>query len=589
MSKPIQSKPTLSRRRLLLFRFVLLAVALGLGVFFSEIALRLSVDRLPPALLVYLPPALKDRFPQTWDLAREYVPFFNIRQADAELGWTLAPARHIAGTNEDGQPYDVTFTPDGLFTPDTPAPGDPQIITLGDSFLSTFYVPQPIAWQLRQQLDQPVLNLASPGWGIDNLHAAYRRFAPERQHELVVVFSFLNDITDAENWSRWQANSSGQDFMTWLQHTFPDQGYVNCGQSFLDRHSLVWNTCKYQLARRSLLQAEPQVGLAARQQPNSTLPQRSFSSGDGESFELQLSPGLPFAQMPPAAFLPGGQYFPYLETYFRRLAALQQTIAQQGARMLLVWIPAKERVYLPVLPADQRAPLVDVPDHDLSGLESALAVFAREMGISLLDLTEPLIERARAGEKLYFTVDGHLNAHGNEIVGNLAAECISHLEAPPVAVAVKDRTMLLPDDLQVTAPLQPARCVFRAPFIEPRSQPLLLQGVPDAPYAYLLTWPTQEVPDKSHVVVRGTLRRGGITIGLQQNDAWVSQKNVVASGPFSVSLPVPKGGSYQVVIANCSPDGPPRIDGELATIGWSLPADHVASVPHDQAETATKR
>jgi len=577
------SSPALSRRRTLLFRFTLLGLALGLGLILSEVALRLSVDRLPPALLVYLPPALKDRFPQTWELARQYVPFFNIRQADPELGWTFVPQRHIEGTNEDNQPYDVTFTPDGLFTPDTPAPDAPQLITLGDSFLSTFYVPQPIAWQLRHKLDRPVLNLAAPGWGLDNAQAAYQRYAPNRRHDLVVVFSFLNDITDVENWSRWQSSGTADNFMTWLQRAHPDQNYVNCGRSLLDRHSLVWNTCKYQFARHALLRTDPNVGLAARTEPSSSLSQRTFSAANGHSFELQLSPGLPFAQMPPSAFLPGGQYFPYLETYFRRLDLLQRTIAKNGARMILVWIPAKERVYLPALPADQRTPLVAEPQHDLSGMETALVIFARENGLSFFDLTGPLVEQAQAGEKLYFTVDGHLNARGNELVGDLVADYLQHLPEPPVAVAAKERTMLLADDLQVTQPLDPAFCTFRAPFIQPQSHPLLVSGKPEAAYAYLLSWPATSVPDKSHVIVRGTLRSGGITVGLQQNDAWVTQKNVVAHGPFSVSLPVPQAGAYQVVIANCSADAPHQVDGDLAAIGWSFPSADVRTAEKETA------
>ena len=122
---------------------------------------------------------------------------------DPEVGWTFTPNKTFEGTNEDGEPYILTTSAAGFFSPDLPLPSTFQLITLGDSFLSTFYVQRPIAWVLREKLGIPVFNLAVGGWGPENYRAAYEKYGVGRHAPVVVVFSFKNDITDVDNWMRW--------------------------------------------------------------------------------------------------------------------------------------------------------------------------------------------------------------------------------------------------------------------------------------------------------------------------------------------------------------------------------------------------
>jgi hypothetical protein len=92
--------------------------------------------------------------------------------------------------------------------------------------------------------------------------------------------------------------------------------------------------------------------------------------------------------------------------------------------MVLIWVPAKERVYLPLLPPDRRGRYVRNKTGRIDGLEVALSRFAEQNGITCLDLTPLLIKRAQEGEKLYFTQDGHLNSLGNRVAGEAAARFI---------------------------------------------------------------------------------------------------------------------------------------------------------------------
>jgi hypothetical protein len=94
------------------------------------------------------------------------------------------------------------------------------------------------------------------------------------------------------------------------------------------------------------------------------------------------------------------------------LVALQALAHQQGASVLVVIQPPKETVYLPLL---------NKPVTDLSApVRLALAA----QGIAYLDVTAAFQQCARAGKRLFFEVDGHINTQGHRL---LAQEVLAHL------------------------------------------------------------------------------------------------------------------------------------------------------------------
>lgn len=95
--------------------------------------------------------------------------------------------------------------------------------------------------------------------------------------------------------------------------------------------------------------------------------------------------------------------------------AFQQTqdlVATWGGEIVVVMIPTREEVYAhltqPQLGADKLAQLASAREamHDLCD----------ELGLRCYDAYDVFIERAQAGEALYFMDDMHLNPHGNAVL-----------------------------------------------------------------------------------------------------------------------------------------------------------------------------
>jgi hypothetical protein len=86
----------------------------------------------------------------------------------------------------------------------------------------------------------------------------------------------------------------------------------------------------------------------------------------------------------------------------------------RGIRLVVAFVPAKWRVYAPLVRIDDGAELLqwDVTDLNrrlLDGIEDVEA-------IEYVDLTEPLAEAARRGELVYALDDAHWTAAGHAVV-----------------------------------------------------------------------------------------------------------------------------------------------------------------------------
>jgi len=559
-------------------RVVLLSASVLIALVGAEVFLRVTFERLPLAFLVYAHRDLKDAHPKAWVELRKHLPFLNGRQEDADLGWTFSPGMRAAGKNEDGEPFELTASPEGFFTPSLPDKATPQLVTLGDSFLSTFYVHEPIAWALQRVLRTPVYNLAVFGWGPDNYLAAYRKFATGRRHDRVVVFSFANDITDVLNWTTWRSEEPAREsFMTWIQRTTSEQ-VVNVDDGWLDRSSVLWNLVKF-MRRRPQSAATPPAEAAAstslvgsaRATPTASAPSvrlETIQYTAHAPLTFQFTQGYSFTELDPDAFEPGGSYYRYMQAYFESLEQLKSSIADQRAQMILVWIPSKERVYLPLLPPDRYRVYVTNKTGHIDGLERIIHAYAARSGIPFLDLTASLEEHARAGEKLYFTSDGHLNSFGNSLVGELVAH---YLQSSPAATpddTVTPRVIYRTAVVTDVQPVRDADVTYRSPIVSSRGAGWRIRGRADAPYSYVLQWNERDVTGPKFLIAKGTARRGRITIGLQEHEKWVQQADV-GPGRFDLALPVIQSSKYSLVIANNLSKDSLDTDIDVTELGWA--------------------
>lgn len=405
----------------------LLLSSLTVALLVGEWLLRMGLPVLPPAFLIYLHPVQKEAVPTVWERIREYNPWARGRKDDPVLGWTFEPDRLYEGRNEDGEVYSLRTSAAGFFTPDEPDAARRQLVTLGDSFMSTFYVQEPLPWVLKRVTGLPVFNLAAGGWGVEQYRLAFERHAQGRNSPLVVVFTFNNDITDVDNWRRWKASGTRLDFMTWIWKNNPDSE-INTGNTWLDAHSLLWNYLKFSYQQlNQQLKKNPSPKDMPAENPAELKAEHFFSGKEDGGFDLVFNGGYQFLHMEPEEFEEGGRYWPYMAAYFDALLKLKKSIEEAGGKMALVWIPAKERVYIPLLPKDRYRNYVTTQSGRLDGLERVLRKFAEKQKISFLDLTDDLTRHASLGEKLYFTMDGHLNSLGNRVAGEVAGAFIHGL------------------------------------------------------------------------------------------------------------------------------------------------------------------
>jgi len=559
-------------------RVMLLVGSVFFALVLGEAFLRVSFERLPVPFLVYAHRDLKDTHPRTWVELRKRLPFLYGRREDHDVGWTFLPSTRSGGTNEDSEPFGLTTSAEGFYTPAEPSRETPQLVTLGDSFLSTYYVREPIAWVLQRELGLPVYNLAVGGWGPENYRAAYLKFAAGRNHKRVVVFTFLNDITDVLNWNTWKSEDPAREsFMTWIQRTNSGD-VVNSDESWGDRHLVLWNYLKFvERGFYRVAPAAPSGGDQVQQPalaPGAPGPAKTHletvATPGQAPLSFQFTAGYSFMETEPDAFVPGGGYYPYMQAYFESLERLKASIVAQGARMILVWIPAKERVYLPLLPRDRYLKYVTNQSKDIGGLERVVTAYAAQSGIAFLDLTGPFEAHARAGEKLYFTEDGHLNSAGNELSGQLAAEFLRTLpeSPPPALVNTTPRLIYRRAPLQNVEALRAADLAYRASIARRRAPGWVVNGRADGPYTYVLQWPAREIVRPMFLVARGVVHRGGLTVGVLQDDQWAVETSVPA-GRFDLAIPVVKPGNYAVVIANSLSKLMHDNDAEITELGWA--------------------
>jgi lysophospholipase L1-like esterase len=308
------------------------------------------------------------------------------------------------------------------------------VAALGDSFTDAMTLPVEATWpsRLSARLGVPVHNYGTAGFGPGQERRVLEEYVLARRPRVVVVAFFAgNDLQDAERFAHFQQDGSFR----------PSFAY---GWRFKEVVARFDNLYVVSLARGlSSLLRHPASG---REPP---------SAFDGYSGDDPAAPAASVASFDRGLFtVPVAGHtlrFAFLPTYLDKLRfsrheieawpgwsltreayrKMHREVRAAGARLVVMLIPHKAQVYLPLLQASLppaeltralQAALRD-PDRpvDLAAmLENRLALnglmhdFCAQEGIELVDLTEALQERVARGENVYFPDDSHWNAAGHE-------------------------------------------------------------------------------------------------------------------------------------------------------------------------------
>jgi len=274
-----------------------------------------------------------------------------------------------------------------------PWPARVDIIAVGDSFTYGQNVDDDQVWTTlleRALSGSQVLNLGLIGAAPQQYLRVYETFGIERSPRVLLVGLFLgNDFADARRFDRWWHSGARGSFAEFGK---PEgkPGIVGWIGRWLKKAYL------FALIR----------DLSDAYNSGRLLASHTVDLPGGE--RLQLVPSfLAWAAKSARPKDPG-----FLLT-LKTLESIHALAGKHHTHAVIVLIPSKEEVYLPLVGDEQ----VD--------LAASLIPELEKRAIPYVHLGPYFRRRAAAGEQLFFKIDGHTNARGDELIADVV---LSHLK-----------------------------------------------------------------------------------------------------------------------------------------------------------------
>jgi lysophospholipase L1-like esterase len=314
-----------------------------------------------------------------------------------------------------------------------------EIAALGDSFTDAMTMAAEASWpaRLERRLGAAVQNYGTAGFGPQQELLVLKDFVrPHRPHVVVLAFFAGNDIFDAEAFDAFQRSGGTQ------QRTA--QGWRI--KDVISRADTWFVVSALRAGERWMRRPQEVVEAAtsAERPVGTTMADGGRPSFDRGMFDVPVAGRrLPFALMPP-----------YLNTLnfsgselearpgwrlTRNAIAEMQTVSQSfGATFVVMFVPFKSQVYLPLLEGafpkdvlrfafrfylDAYGRDVDVDRLRANRLAQTnlMQRFCAQAGIPFLDTTPALMARVAEGENVYFPDESHLNEAGEAILADTLA------------------------------------------------------------------------------------------------------------------------------------------------------------------------
>jgi lysophospholipase L1-like esterase len=315
-----------------------------------------------------------------------------VSSADPYLGFVY-PANYEGRFDRPGGDFAFTYTTDehGFRNP-SPWPDRADIVVLGDSMAFGYGVDDEETWTalLTDQLPGTrIVNLGLIGAAPQQYLRIYETFGQALRPDLVLFCLFPgNDLVDAGRFDAWVQAGSPGNYEVW-RHLPGEDASVRTSIRDLLEQSYVVTFLRH-----------------ARNTATSQLSGTTIDFPDGA--QLQLAPAI-YARNEELA-QPDNRSFRLVLDAVQRTRALAE---QNGGKFLVLLVPTKEEVYLPLV--DERSPPATAP---------FVTQFAGD-GLPYLDLTPYFQARARAGERLFFEVDGHPNAAGYRLIADAVLDLLA--------------------------------------------------------------------------------------------------------------------------------------------------------------------
>ena len=320
------------------------------------------------------------------------------------------------------------------------------VAALGDSFTDALQLPVEQAWpaQLERILGTPVQNYGTAGFGPQQELYVMQDYAIHHGARVVVVAYFAgNDIFDAESFARFeQSGAEAAEIPGWKIRKFVER-YETLYTYTLTRIALKrmgWSDVR--TARLPNLTARNALQVVAAAADPAVPPRAYFDRG---MFHVPIhGHDMSFALMP--AYLRTLNYSKgWLETTpgwdltRRTYKEMKRLADQNGATLVVMFIPFKSQIYLPMLQGvfsdedlnrnfgfyfQENKTDADVRTMTKNRLaqNEMMRGLCEEAGIPFLDLTPALQHETEQGNSVYFPDDAHWNAAGQEVTGRELAK-----------------------------------------------------------------------------------------------------------------------------------------------------------------------
>jgi GDSL-like Lipase/Acylhydrolase family len=323
-------------------------------------------------------------------------------------------------------------------------PSTTVLAALGDSFTDALTLPAELTWpsRLGSLVHESVRNYGTAGFGPGQELRVLKEYVLPRRPRLVVVGFFAgNDLQDAERFEAFEKSGGA----------FPSSGLGWKFKEVIARFDQLYVMSLYQGASHFVRDREG-GSLGASGDPRRV----DYSGEDPDALPAQ-SPAFDrgLFTVPVAghtvrfAFLP-----PYLnclklsreeleaspgwDATRRSYREMQRRARMQGVRLVVMFIPSKSQVYLPLaasvfspsalahafavsLRDVDRPPGPEVVMRNRLALNGLMRDLCAEEGIPFLDLTDALQARLARGSNVYFPDDSHWNAAGHETAATALA------------------------------------------------------------------------------------------------------------------------------------------------------------------------
>jgi lysophospholipase L1-like esterase len=309
--------------------------------------------------------------------------------ADPYLGFRYRP--NFTGRLARGD-LDFTFTTDEKgFRNTSPLPDEADIVVLGDSMAFGYGVPDDATWshQLTMQFpDYTVSNFGLIGGAPQQYLRILETEALALHPKLVLFMLFLgNDLNDAKLFQEWLEAGTDISYAEWQ----------SAGGTLTTRRIL------RHLTSGSYLMAFQR---AVRSSVSSSMASETITLGDDR--RVQLVPAI----YDNDAVMADPKH-PVSQLVMKTIEEAQRLSRSHGSHFLVLLMPTKEEVYLPLV--DRPAPAL------IERFRPALEA----QRIPFLDLTPYLRARARENGPVFYEVDGHPNLAGYQVIAEAVIEYLN--------------------------------------------------------------------------------------------------------------------------------------------------------------------